>query len=475
MMIKSKEAGWRKGLCLTLCALACLMSASVAEAAPLKVVGQRFVDQQGADVVLRGFNLSQLHKVPNFRPNQDPQLFDKLARLGVNLVRLQFNWEAFELQPGVYDESYLNYYADVVARAAARNIYVLVDVHQDAFSRWTLGGCGEGFPRWAIPPGIPQSTPDNSAKCANWGPQAILFSRNDMERAFNAFMTPGNLARERYLLMLERLAQRFAQAPNVIGYDLLNEPFGTAENLVRLYQDGAARVRTHHPDAIVFIEPEMWTGIGLQATKLGNPGIGNLAFAPHYYDVLIYFKAWSGLRYEPVAARNRELAHSWGAAVLLGEFGSPEWLLAPNYMDMIYSDLEKFGESGTQWGYTPEWNPVTLDGWNGENLSVVNDKGELRNNFSLRPYVRRTAGAYGQWQKSAGLSWLGIGPSLSYSWQHRPDKGGTEVFVPASFLNGKTQPQISVSPASARCQWQAASQLIQCTADQPGTVALTVR
>ncbi|MDO9234665.1 MAG: cellulase family glycosylhydrolase [Aquabacterium sp.] len=475
MTYRTAPSRFRSTLCAALCALACVAPALQAEAAPLRVEAGRFVDQQGGDVVLRGFNLSQLHKVPNFRPNNDPQLFDKLTRLGVNAVRLQFNWEAFELQPGVYDESYLTYYAGVVERAAAKGVYVLVDVHQDAFSRWTLGGCGEGFPRWAIPAGIPQSTPDNGAKCANWGPQTLFFSRNEMERAFNAFMTPGNFARGRYMALLGRLAQRFAHAPNVIGYDLLNEPLGSAENLVKLYQDGAAVVRAAHPDAIVFVEPEMWTGIGLQATKLTNPGISNLAFAPHYYDPLIYFKAWTGLRYESVAARNRELAKTWGAAVLLGEFGSPPWMLAPNYMDMIYNDLERFGESGTQWTYTPEWNPTTQDGWNNENLSVIDDKGQLRNNFAVRPYVMRTAGAYGYWQKSAGVAWLGIPSTITYSWQHQPGRGTTDVFVPTSVLGGRAQPSISVLPSSVSCQWLAAQQVVRCTSDKSVAARLTVK
>jgi hypothetical protein len=124
-----------------------------------------------------------------------------------------------------------------------------------------------------------------------------------------------------------------------------------------------------HPDAIVFVELEMWTGTGLQSTKLSKPAIGNLVYAPHYYDPLFLYKIVSPLRYEPVAARNRALARNWDAAVMMAEFGSQAWALTPGYMDMIYSDLEAFGESSMQWSYTPEWTPATLDGWNVENLA----------------------------------------------------------------------------------------------------------
>lgn len=181
----------------------------LAIAGPLHVQDARLVDQVGADVVLRGFNLSQWHKIPPFRPNQDPALFSKLSELGVNAVRLQFNWEAYELQPGVYDESYLSYYASVVERARAQNIYVIVDIHQDLFSRWTLKGCDEGFPKWAIPPGSSvAASPDNGQACATW-PVTALLHIIELNTLYNAFMANGNWVREHYMVVLEKLAQRF--------------------------------------------------------------------------------------------------------------------------------------------------------------------------------------------------------------------------------------------------------------------------
>lgn len=455
-------------------ALAMLVASSSVVAGPLRVQNGRFVDQAGGDVVLRGFNLSQWHKIPPFRPNQDPALFAKLSQMGVNAVRLQFNWEAYETAPGVYDETYLDYYAGVVTRARAQNVYVIVDIHQDLFSRWTLSGCGEGFPQWAIPAGTPVvATPDNGAACSTW-PVTAMFRRGEMDTLFNNFMAPGNMAREHYLIVLEKLARRFVGTSNVIGYEPLNEPFGSGPALVQLNRDAAARVRAIDPSAIVFVCPEMWSGLGIAAnTALTNPNLQNLVFAPHYYDVLISFKMWAGQRYEPRAQSNRDLAKTWGAAVVLGEFGGPPSAVMPTYMDMIYSDLEKFGESGMQWGYTPEWNPVTFDGFNSENLSVVDDQGQLRNNFTPRPYVRRTAaGSYGQWQKSAG-DWF-QGPQISYSWNHEPARGATELFVPAGYFGGQAVPNIVVSPSGAACALQGDGQLLRCTAPMAGKVTVTV-
>jgi endoglycosylceramidase len=249
------------------------VTSSSAFAGDLRVADGRFVDSRGATVVLRGFNLSQLHKLPPFRANSDPLLFEKLTASGVNVIRHQFNWEAYEQSPNVYDESYLDYYANIVDRAAAAGVYVIIDIHQDAFSRWTLDGCGEGFPKWAIPQGTKLSEPDNGSKCWFW-PLRVMANRSSIEAIFNKFYAEDYMPRERYMLLLEKLATRFAGYRNVIGYDLLNEPQGDATLLRQFYIDGIARVRRHDPQAIAFIEPEMLTASGLESTKLTNPMFG---------------------------------------------------------------------------------------------------------------------------------------------------------------------------------------------------------
>lgn len=33
-------------------------------------------------------------------------------------------------------------------------VHVIVDMHQDGHSRWMNAGCGEGFPKWTIPPAL---------------------------------------------------------------------------------------------------------------------------------------------------------------------------------------------------------------------------------------------------------------------------------------------------------------------------------
>lgn len=465
---------WKSPLWLRhLALLAGLLPWSLAGiAGELRVQNGHFVDSQGAPVVLRGFNLSQHHKFPPFRPNTDPALAQKLAALGVNLVRLQFNWEAYEQAPGLYDESYLDYYAGVLEKLTASDMHVLVDIHQDAFSRWSLDGCGEGFPRWAIPPGFPVSAPDNGNKCAFW-PVRVMLNRNQVEAEFNAFYTPGYPARERYLLLLEKLAQRFASNPKVVGYDLLNEPLGDARLLMQLYREGITRIRQYDADAIAFLSPEMLTGAGIEKTQLPAPAFDNVAFAPHYYDLTIYGGVWLGIRYEPVAADNRARAASWnGAAVLLGEFGAPAFWQAPAYIGMIYDDMDRFGDSGTQWTYTPEWNPADLDGWNREDLSILDDKGQLRSNYQARPFARRTAGKYGDMK--VRFSGLLQTAQARYQWTHIPAKGRTEIFAPSRFFAGRA-PVISTQGTGLNCHYNGARQTVYCASAVAGDKSVVLR
>jgi endoglycosylceramidase len=459
-----------------------LLLASALHAAPLRVDGGRFIDQAGGDVVLRGFNLSGYHKLPPFRPNQDPDLFKKLTLLGVNAVRLQFNWEAFEPQPGVYDESYLDYYAGVVARAAASNIYVLVDIHQDAFSRWALDGCGEGFPRWAMAPGVKQSTPDDGTACKNWSIKLIL-QQAEQSKLVDYLITPGTLPYTRYMGMLDRLSARFATTSNVIGYDLYNEPAAIpdARKMASFYQAGAQRVRASHSDAMVFIEPEATAGTCLLSTPLkvlASIGIDNAVYAPHYYDTATLLLGLPPLKpYAGCAASNRQLAKKWGMAVLLGEYGVSPRPIAPDYIDTIYTELEKAGESGMQWNYTSEWTPTAMDGWNAENLSVVDDKGQLRSNFRPRPYVQRTAGRYGKWE-SQGFSVLaGTCLGHSYTWSNDPDKGSTNIFFPTTCLAGRSEPSVNVQSPSgaASCTWLAASQQFRCVSARQEDVTINMK
>ena len=121
-----------------------------AQSALLHVDGQQIKDADGRVVLLRGVNTSGDSKVPDFMPLKNESMLDPLPEWGINTLRLLFTWEAYEPTRCNYDQAYMQYYEQVVEWAEERNMYVIVDFHQDAYSRYTINGCGEGFPEWAV-------------------------------------------------------------------------------------------------------------------------------------------------------------------------------------------------------------------------------------------------------------------------------------------------------------------------------------
>jgi endoglycosylceramidase len=426
--------------------------------AALHVEGGFFRDDQHAAVILRGVNVAGDSKVPPFRPAADGAIFDPLPRWGLDAVRLLFTWEAYEPDAGAYDQTYLDYYVGAVRAAAARGLYVIVDFHQDGFSRYLVNGCGEGFPAWAIPPEVARATPDNGAACANWGRDVL--SDDGLAATWNAFYSDAHGARTRYLMMIERVAGALAGEANVVGYDLLNEPAGDEPTqLAPLYEDAAKAVRRAHPTAVVFVSPGMLTSGGPK-TQLPPPTFGNLAYAPHFYDPGVYlYHGWGGSDERDTFTQMRAKADEWGAALLVGEYGGPPDLdQGPDYEDTLAARLDDELASGTQWAYTPGWTAARKDGWNNEDFSIVDGAGKLRANFHPRPSARRVAGT------PTALTVDRQG--LRLDWTHDPAAGATELYVPAALGLD------AIAATGASCT--RAGELVTCRATTAGAKSLRV-
>ena len=444
----------------------------------LSVEGRHFVDPNGRVVLLRGVNLAGDSKVPPFAPNVRPEDLDRIAGLGFNVVRLLFNWEAFEPKPGVYDEGYLGSIVALAAACGERGLYVIVDVHQDGFSRYTSKGCGEGFPAWAVSPRGTLSTPNNGLECENW-PVKMAFDPT-MHKSFADFYRDTFGVRTRYLAMIARLAEAFSAVPGVIGYDPLNEPWGRERlELGPLYRDVAAVVRPRHPSAILFYGSQIATNNGL-STRLRRPDRGPVAFAPHYYDPsMIVFDRWRGLTafLDHGFRKMTRTSESWDAPLFVGEFGMDARIEgAGAYIDAFYDRLDADLVSGAQWNVTPGWTPRCKDGWNGEDFTIVDPAGRLRPTYRPRPYPRLTAGlpARFRFRRAEGPGGVHV---AEYHWQHRPDRGETEVFLPATLFPPGTSIQIEAADplALVTAHHDPARQVVIVRTDRPTPVALTVR
>lgn len=239
-----------------------------------------FRDSQGRRLLLRGINLSASTKLP-YQPitqrsthikdnetfikdynkvsfvgrpfplndNNEADLhLQRLRVMGLTFVRFLVTWEAIEHGgPGTYDYDYLSYVRDVIRKCRYYNITVFVDFHQDVWSRWTGG---DGAPAWTLTKiGFALDKLDASAAALtqqNWDcdhqyPKMVwnsnnfrlaagtmwtlFFAGNDFAPKTKIDNEPVQEYLQRHFFgTLSKLAETLKDEPNVVGFDVLNEP-----------------------------------------------------------------------------------------------------------------------------------------------------------------------------------------------------------------------------------------------------------
>jgi endoglycosylceramidase len=383
----------------------------------------------------------------------------------VNVVRLLFTWEAFEPERGSYDQSYLDYYESVLDALHERGILAIVDVHQDAFSRFSTSGCGEGMPKWAVSTAVTPDTPDNGEHCISWG--ALSLSDADTHRSWDDFYADTNGVRTRYLGLLDKLAKRFADHPAVLGYDMLNEPWGDEKTqLGPLYRDAEKVLRMADSDAIMFVSPQVLTSAG-QDTELAKPAFANFAYAPHYYDGgVVLNHAWNGESLSMPVGRMFDRGNTFQVPTIVAEFGAPADVTnVEGYIDAFYAELDARLMSATQWTFVGHFSEQKKDGWNLENFSVVDAQGRLRANFRVRPYPMRIAGEPSGFNAQAA--------AITLEWKHEPLLGATRIFAPkASTFHGSVHADTG---EKASCAYEPGDLVVRCTSTMSGALRVTLR
>ena len=196
-----------------------------------------------------------------------------------------------------------------------------------------------------------------------------------------------------------------------------------------------------------------------------NPCLDNVAFAPHYYKpIVIALEDWSGqtAAIDRAFERMEAKAAEWGVPLVLGEIGVPgDAGRAAEYMDYLYNHVDAARASALQWCIAPDWTPQALDGWNGEDFSVLDNLRRTRPNYRPRPYPRRVAGIPLRLRFDSTTPPLGC-PRLEFTWAHRPELGTTEIVVPAEIFPPGARPR--VEPGDASCRWEPSRRLLTCDA-----------
>jgi len=294
-------------------------------------------------------------------------------------------------------------------------------------------------------------------------------------RSFDDFFADAGGVRTSFLRMIDRIASAFAATPGVIGYDLLNEPWGDEKrDLAPLYEDMAGVIRARHPAAILFVEGHVTTNCG-RGTKLPRPAYGGFAYAPHYYKPLaVVLNGWRGPSFpiDRAFGQMDRQVERWGCPLFLGEFGIAAGAKnAGDYVGAIYDRLDASLASGAQWNLTPGWDPRKKDGWNGEDFSILDPAGHVRPNFRPRPYPRITAGTPLRFEFRDSNAPAG-GRALLFTWENRPELGETEIALPDGLFPPGTK--VETTPAGVVVRHDPARRSLVCLASSPGPITVRV-
>lgn len=205
----------------TLTSLAALLLCSIAVARPpgfVRTAGTKFIDMRGKTLILHGINVANKDPKEGYMGDFGASDLDSIRSWGMNCIRLVILWDGLEPEPGKINNSYLERIAKVVELAKRRGIYVLLDMHQDLYSV----KFSDGAPAWAtLDEGKPY-TEERVWSDAYATSEAVQTALDHFWA--NAPGPDGIGLQDHYAHVWRAVATRFADEPDVVGYDLMNEP-----------------------------------------------------------------------------------------------------------------------------------------------------------------------------------------------------------------------------------------------------------
>ncbi len=400
-----------------------------------------FFDGHGREVHFRGWNVSGSVKLLSmgFRPFKNVQdarmAFKEMAeKSGSNVVRFTISWEGVHPEIDNIDEKYLADITSFIKEAIAQNIYVILDYHQDLFSRHLFDSksktTGNGAPKFIIEGGGFEKK--NCIICIKWFMNYALHS--GVTGAFKAFWKNSEIKTEKgnrfiqeeFLWQVDNTLKYLKnnltenEFAFILGLDPFNEPMSggregksisdwNRDSLYPFY----FRVKEIMNNAgweqkILFAEPTMDLGAkdSYYPEFLKNPPAG-WSHNAHFYGVHQIRKTENGA-YLSKLEKIKEDAKAASLPPFLTEFGYfKQDTRVKNRARKIYgvyqgleiskekdSNFAKFFSpiiSATQWNWDIYHNnhqePLNFsdrilteaDAWNDEDYSVVTDGGKRYN------------------------------------------------------------------------------------------------
>ncbi|MET8332662.1 cellulase family glycosylhydrolase [Streptosporangium canum] len=460
------------GLALAVAAAGGLASAARGDT-PERV--SRYVtDDRGRVLTLHGFNTASSAKsTPDALPElTEADVETEYRAMGTNFVRFLMQWRAVEPSPGVYDTKYLEKVAERVGWYAKRGYHVMLDMHQDLWGNQITpdGRAGNGAPGWATHlDGLPVAGEHDT-----W---ELYYLDPGVMRAFDHFWnTTGEHPElmDHYARAWRAVADHFKDDPAVIGYDLMNEPWGGSvqgaafENgpLAELYRRTIAQIRSVDQDNWIFLEPQAvgvnW-GLPSGLPRFDDPRAGEprIGLAPHVYplpldlgeDYVGASREWTDTTLGWWRSNMLRLAERQGGPVILGEFGLDT--TRPGATELVERMLEMTDELGmgrAYWSRDPgPWGPYDGEGRPGPLVPVY-----------ARPYPRAIGGVPRQIAYDRAARALTVRFDANGS-------GPTEIYLPADEFprGGRVTGALSSS-------WDPDRRILTATTAASGVQTLTV-
>ncbi|MFF4056326.1 endoglycosylceramidase [Streptomyces sp. NPDC001668] len=398
-------------------------AATIADSLPfdgtaLTVANGRFVDGNGREVVLRGYNVSGETKLAEnkglpFASVADAKKSATALRAlgGGNSVRFLLSWAYAEPVKGQVDTAYL---ANATAQLRAfldAGIRVYPDFHQDLYSRWLFNSgswyTGDGAPAWAVALG--NYLAESCGICLMWGQN---ITSNGAVKAGQYDFWHNNYGLQDYFLATAQKTMAYLKAnlsaeefAGVAGFDPYNEPYaGTYDSgqnsrtwerdvLWPFYVKFRARMdAAGWTDKPAMVEPNLfWNGnVSKEEGGLLDAGtIGSrYVFNTHFYDqkaisgILMWGNASDG-QYVGDFGTVRDRASALGTTAVVSEFGHPlngsTAGKAPTVLKAMYQALDS-RVKGANWWAAPAGSGPVLSGtqwqwdiYNGRHHELMND------------------------------------------------------------------------------------------------------
>lgn len=222
----------------------------------------------------------------------DTATMDELAADGFNVMRLPMMWAAVSPSPDEFDEKYLSTMQIVLDRLAVQGMYGFLDMHQDVLSS-SLGGY-DGAPLWVVNQTQPRKPYPWPLKepLSNW---AFGYVSEATGQAFQDIYdnTYGGL--DAWAAFWKKVAEFFRGRPQVLGYELMNEPWvgdmyrhpalvlpaeAGRRTLMPSYNVVANAIREVDDETIIMFEPMQ--GVALSSSGELGSGFTTVPGGPQY-------------------------------------------------------------------------------------------------------------------------------------------------------------------------------------------------